>query len=173
MNQEFPRAGFFKRILAIVYDLLSVVAIAMLVTVVNFLAISALEGQGWVDITGYVDHSQYLNDQWWFKLEMLLVVWFFYAWFWYDGGQTLVMRAWRLKVRSTTGKPLTFVQSGMRVIYSILGFGNFYVLFNPSTKLSLQDKLADTEVVVLSKDANREVYLRGVEAPNQDSWAEH
>jgi ribosomal protein L31E len=37
----------------------------------------------------------------------------------------------------------------------------------PKTKLSLQDRLTNTEMVVLTKEANRQVYLRGIEEPLQ------
>lgn len=166
MSSEFPRAGFLKRVLVIVYDLLAVIALLMLTTVVNFIVISLLEGNGLMSIAGYVDHSAYLNDQWWFQVELILVTWLFYAWFWYDGGQTLGMRSWRLKLQSADGQPLTFARCVLRALYAIGGLGNLLVLFTPNTKLALQDKLTGTEVVVLTKEANKRVYLRGVEDPD-------
>lgn len=169
MSESYPRAGFFKRIFVIVYDWLAVIALAMLLTVLNLMLLAGLEGLGWLDISGYTDHSQFLNQQWWFKIEMLLAVWFFYAWFWYDGGQTLGMRAWRLKVQSTSEQPLTLKRAFLRALYAGFGLGNLLVLFTPKTRLALQDKLTDTEVVVLTKEANKKVYLRGVEAPDQES----
>lgn len=167
MSDSFPRAGFFKRIFVIVYDLLAVIALSMLLMVVNLIVLNLVEGWGWVDISGYLDHSAYLNDQWWVKLEVLLMVWFFYAWFWYDGGQTIGMRAWRLKVRSTTDAPLTLKRAALRALYAGFGLGNLLVLFTPKTRLALQDKLTDTEVIVLTKAANKQVYLRGIEDPNE------
>ena len=166
MSEHFPRAGFFKRVCVIVYDLLAVIAVAMLVTLINLLLLNLVEGWGWVAMTGYADHSAYLNDQWWFKVEMGLVIWFFYAWFWYDGGQTIGMRAWRLRVQSTSAEKLTLTRAALRALYALLGLGNLLVLFTPKTRLALQDKLTNTEVVVLSKEANKRIYLRGVEQPS-------
>ena len=40
-------------------------------------------------------------------LLMLAVAWAFYGWFWLHGGQTLGMRAWRLKLVTDDGRPLT------------------------------------------------------------------
>lgn len=167
MSDSFPRAGFVKRLLVIVYDLLAVIALLMLTTVANFIVISLLEGNGLISLGGYVDHSAYLNNQWWFQVELVLVTWFFYAWFWFDGGQTLGMRAWRLKIQSTNGKPLTIKRTAIRALCSLGGLGNLMVLFTPKAKLSLQDKISNTEVVLLTKEANKRVYLRGVEDPNQ------
>ena len=164
---EFPRAGFFKRVAAIVYDLLIVVVLAMVVTFINLITIDLLSANGLLDISAYEDPSAFLNAQWWFTVEMIVAIWFFYAWFWYDGGQTLGMRSWRLKVESDNEQALTFKRSGLRAIYALLGLGNLMVLFTPSKKQALQDKLTQTRVVVLTKDANKKVYLRGVEGPEQ------
>lgn len=166
-TQDFPRAGFFKRIAAIVYDLLIVVVLAMVVTFLNLILISTLDSNGIIDISAYQDPSAFLNAQWWFKVEIVAAIWFFYAWFWYDGGQTLGMRSWRLKVESNDGQPLTFKRTGLRAIYAILGLGNIMVLFTGKNKQALQDKLTNTRVVMLTKDANKKVYLRGVEGPEQ------
>jgi uncharacterized RDD family membrane protein YckC len=168
MSELFPRAGFIKRMLVIVYDVLAVIALLMLTTVCNFIVISLLEGNGLISLGGYVDHSAFLNSQWWFQLQLVVVTWGFYAWFWYDGGQTIGMRAWRLKLQSTNGTSLTLKQTALRALVALAGLGNVWVLFTPKTKLALQDILAKTEVIVLTKEANKRVYLRGVEAPNQD-----
>lgn len=76
------------------------------------------------------------------------------------------MRSWRLKLQSADGQPLTFARCVLRALYAIGGLGNLLVLFTPNTKLALQDKLTGTEVVVLTKEANKRVYLRGVEDPD-------
>ena len=166
-THEFPRAGFFKRIAAIVYDSLIVVVLAMVVTFINLMIISALSSNGIIDISAYEDPSAFLNAQWWFTIEIVFAIWFFYAWFWYDGGQTLGMRSWRLKLESDNEKPLTLKRAFLRAAYSLLGLGNILVLFTPKNKQALQDKLTQTRVVVLTKEANKKVYLRGVEEPEQ------
>lgn len=167
MSEVFPRAGFFKRIAAIIYDWLAIVAIAMLVTVLNLILVQVLVSYQLLTLPLEVEPSTYLNKSWWFQIELALVTWFFYAWFWHDGGQTLGMRAWRLKVQMQSGQPLTLKTAWIRGFYSVLGLGNLLVLFTPKTRFALQDRLSNTEVVVLSKNANRQVYLRGVEAPNR------
>jgi uncharacterized RDD family membrane protein YckC len=167
MAEQFPRAGFFKRIVAMVYDWLAVIALMMLATVVALITINILSSYGLVTIPSGMEPSSYLNQSWWFQIVLLLVVWLFYGWFWYDGGQTLGMRAWRLMLISADESPLTLKRTMLRALYSILGVGNLLVLLQPSKKLSLQDRLTATQVVVLSKDANKKVYLRGIEDPNR------
>jgi uncharacterized RDD family membrane protein YckC len=165
MSEVFPRAGFFKRLSVIVYDLLAVIALCMLLSIINLGALYALQAFGLFELTGYQDHSAYLNQQWWFKVETVAVIWGFYAWFWHDGGQTLGMRAWRVKIQSTNDEPVTFIRAAKRALFALFGLGNILVLLMPKTKLSLQDRLTNTEIVVLTKEANKHVYLRGIEEP--------
>lgn len=165
-DAPLKRAGFFKRLAAMVYDWLAVIALAMLVTIVNLVAIHFLNKGGIIDISGYADPSAYLNDQIWFQVELALWVWLFYAWFWHDGGQTIGMRAWRLKLQRVDGKPAELKRTALRALYSIFGLGNVLLLVMPKAKLSLQDKLTKTEMIVLTKEQNKQVYLRGVEDPN-------
>ena len=161
---SYPRAGFFKRIAAIVYDFLVVVTLAMLVTAINLIFVHILMSYELLVLESSMEPSQFLNEQWWFQVELVLCIWFFYAWFWYDGGQTIGMRAWRLKVESDSEQPLTLTRTMLRALYALFGLGNIWVLFTRKNKQALQDKLTQTKVVVLTKDANKQVYLRGVES---------
>ena len=165
MSEIFPRAGFVKRLAVIVYDLLAVIALAMLLSLINLGVLFTLESFELFTLTGYQDHSAYLNQQWWYKVETIAVIWGFYAWFWHDGGQTLGMRAWRVKIQSTNDEPVSFIRAAKRALFALFGLGNLLVLIMPKTKLSLQDRLTNTEMVVLTKEANKQVYLRGIEEP--------
>lgn len=167
MSETLPRAGLFKRLAAIVYDFLIVVALLMLATAVTLIAVNLLVNAQWLDISEYTEPSVYLNNQWWFKLILALCVWGFFAWFWYDGGQTLGMRAWRLKVLDQNGHAAQFKQCALRALFALGGLGNLMILMNPKRKLALQDKLTQTQVVVLTKAQNKQVYLRGIEDPNR------
>ena len=89
-----------------------------------------------------------------YQLWLALWVCGFYALFWSKGGQTLGMRAWRLKVQHPNGQNLSFITACARVVWSLAGIGNLYILLN-SDKLALQDKLTRSEVVVLSVEANQ------------------
>lgn len=41
-----------------------------------------------------------------FQIHLLGICFAFYAWFWVHGGQTLGLRAWRLRVVRLDGKPI-------------------------------------------------------------------
>lgn len=161
------RAGFFKRLAAMVYDWLAVIALSMLVTIINLIIVSYGADFGLFDLTSYDDPSAYLNDQTWFQVELVLWVWLFYAWFWHDGGQTIGMRAWRLKLQRLDGQPLELTRSFKRAAYSLFGLGNLMLLVNPKKKLSVQDALTKTEMIVLTKEQNKQIYLRGIEDPEE------
>ena len=161
------RSGFFKRLAAMVYDWLAVIALSMLVTIINLIAVSYGADFGLFDLTNYSDPSSYLNDQIWFQVELVCWIWLFYAWFWHDGGQTIGMRAWRLKLQRIDGKPVELSRAFKRAALSLLGLGNVFLIFNPKNKLSLQDKLTQTEMIVLTKEQNKQIYLRGIEDPNE------
>ncbi|MGB0860318.1 MAG: RDD family protein, partial [Pseudoalteromonas spongiae] len=77
---------------------------------------------------------------------------------WCKGDQTIGMRAWRLKVRNLDGTQITKPQALIRAITALLGLGNLLVLVDFKNKRSLQDYLAKTEVITLSKEENKKVY---------------
>jgi uncharacterized RDD family membrane protein YckC len=166
-QSDFTRAGFFRRLYAMVYDWLAVIALAMLLTIINLIVVSYGADFGLFDLTGFADPSSYLNKQWWFLVELVGAVWLFYAWFWYDGGQTIGMRAWRLRVQTQNGTAINFKQGLLRALAALFGLGNLLILFMPKQKLSLQDKLTGTEMVMLTKEQNKRIYLRGIEDPNR------
>ena len=80
---------------------------------------------------------------------------YFFVYFWAKTGQTLGMRAWRLRVQNTDGSVISKKTGFLRLLPTLLGLGNITVLFDRKNKLSLQDRLTNTEVVVLSIEANK------------------
>ncbi|MCL1141860.1 RDD family protein [Shewanella gaetbuli] len=157
-HANFPRASFFRRLGAMIYDLLLAVAVYMIAGGIGFGVFYGLYSVGIVSLGGFEHISDTLNNNPLYKgiyqLWLALCVAGFYALFWSKGGQTLGMRAWRLKVQHPNGQNLSFITASARVIWSLLGVGNLYILLN-SDKLALQDKMTRSEVVVLSVEANQ------------------
>ncbi|QIR15351.1 RDD family protein [Shewanella aestuarii] len=157
-HANFPRAGFFRRLGAMIYDLLLAVAVYMLAGAIGFGFFFGLTSIGLIPMAGHEHISDALHNTPLYKgiyqLWLLLCVAGFYALFWSKGGQTLGMRAWRLKVQHPNGQNLSFITACARVVWSLCGIGNIYILLN-SEKLALQDKLTRSEVVVLSVEANQ------------------
>lgn len=133
-------AGVFRRLAAACYDGLLVVAVWMLVT----LAIVALRGGEPVP-----------PGQLGYQLLLLGATALYFIVSWLRGGQTLGMRAWRLRVERESGKPLDLATGIVRFtggLVSILtgGIGLMW-LWIDRDGLTWHDRLAGSRVVVLPK----------------------
>lgn len=158
MQNDFARAGFFRRLAAMIYDLLVAVAVAMCAGLVYMLVILLSFENGLIPTLGYEHFMDFFQQSMLFKTlsQVWVGAWVigFFLWFWRNGGQTIGMRAWRLRLFSTTDKPMGYSRALLRVICSVGGLGTLFVLFDVKNKQSLQDRIAKTEMLVLSKDAN-------------------
>lgn len=137
-----PAAGLFRRLAAGTYDLVLVIALWVLVTL---LIIVARGGQP-VPVGNLL-----------YQGLLLVLGSAFFAGFWYWGGQTLGMRAWRMQVRQLDGSPLTARQSAVRLAALLLalapaGIGLLWMLVDRD-HLPWHDRLAGTRVIVLPKAA--------------------
>lgn len=149
-----PRAGFGRRILAIVYDSLVVAAVIMFAFAALLAVLGILTKTGVITLPEGEDHAALLQGNPLTTIYLIAVLLWFYVGFWVRGGQTLGMRTWRLRVRNTDNSRITKKQAFIRAITALFGLGNLWVLFGKE-KLALQDRLAKCEVVVLSKEANQ------------------
>ncbi len=61
-------------------------------------------------------------DQFYFPLYLFAVSYAFYTGFWTHGGQTLGLRAWKLKVCSLNGGPVSWKQASVRFLVAILSW---------------------------------------------------
>ena len=159
ISETFPRAGFRRRLASWLYDGLVTIAVYMTAGASSFLIISLLVHFGVFDLQGYQHLSDTItNTPWLFwpnELWKLFWVAFFFVWFWSKSGQTLGMKAWRLRVQNQDSSLMTKNTAIKRLLPTLFGLGNFIVLFDRKNKLSLQDRLTDTEVVLLTLEENR------------------
>ncbi|MGL5046759.1 MAG: RDD family protein [Shewanella sp.] len=157
-HANFPRAGFFRRLGAAVYDSMLAVAVFMVAGALGFGGFFGLTTSELISMNGFEHVSDALNGtpiyQATYQLWLALCVSTFYSLFWSRGGQTLGMRAWRLKVQHPNGQNLSLVTAYARIIWSLLGIGNLWIVINDD-KRALQDRMTRSEVVVLSKEANQ------------------
>jgi uncharacterized RDD family membrane protein YckC len=100
----------WRRLLALIYDLVAVLAIVMVVGLLCQLATG-----GRLITTGAQIHIA-----WWYQPLQALVVAAYFALSWLRGGQTLGMRPWRIRVTTRQGAPLSARQSLVRVIAAAL-----------------------------------------------------
>lgn len=138
-NPTHTNAQFLKRLMSMVYDLFILIAIWMLGTLI----VLPLADQGAFEpnnplYTGY----------------LLALHAIFYIWFWTRSGQTLGMKAWKIRVENTqTHSTLTLKQAFLRWIFSVIsvlccGLGFLWMLFDPK-KQTLYDRLSGSQVIRL------------------------
>lgn len=136
-NKRVPGLGL--RLLAMLYDGLLLFSVWFIASIpVIILATKA----GWQNLPGF---------RLFLQLYLLLVAFLFFAWFWTHGGQTLGMRAWKLRLVTGENQTPSWRQCLVRYITSIiswacLGLGFLWVLFDRD-KLAWHDRLSATRLI--------------------------
>ena len=92
----------------------------------------------------------FTSNQVFYPLYLLIVSFGFYGWFWTHGGQTLGLKAWKLKVQTQDLKALNWRQAGVRflaaiVSWSLGGLGFFWMLWDKNG-YAWHDYLSKTSV---------------------------
>jgi len=155
----FPRAGFRRRFGSWIYDLLIIVAIFMLTGYICVALFVALDALGVISIarSGFGIDWNATHPAYQIAFNAWCIAWVcaFFIYFWSKKGQTLGMKAWRLRVQNLDGSLVSKSTAIKRLLPTLLGLGNLIVIFDRKNKLSLQDRVTNTEVVVLSLEANR------------------
>jgi uncharacterized RDD family membrane protein YckC len=111
-------AGLLRRLAAMVYDGLLVLALWML-TLLPLVAVS---------------HDAVYGPA--VRAILFLELYAFFAFFWTRSGQTLGMLAWRLELHSEGGAPFTLTQATLRFLaalasFACLGLGYLWILVDP------------------------------------------
>jgi uncharacterized RDD family membrane protein YckC len=158
-DEGFPRAGFFRRFAAMIYDALVATAVWMLASIVITTILTVLLENGVLPKNGYEHVNELIQDSVLYKsvIQAWTIAWVigFFLWFWKNGGQTLGMRAWRLKIFNLKDEVgISYGRLFLRLITALGGLGTLLVLLDYKNKQSLQDRIANTEVLFLSKEAN-------------------
>lgn len=147
-HQTIQYTPVWRRFAAIVYDSLLVTAISMAYGALGLViaqwlgdadtAIAALQAN-------VVIHRL-------FQLGWLIVIISFFCFFWMKAGQTLGMRAWRLKiVKEETTQTPTLAQCLLRLFLAPLGLLLFFIGLLRNDKQCLHDLFSKTQVVLLPK----------------------
>ena len=144
-------APFWKRLFAWVYDLLGGLAVFILAMVVGYLGFYLIS-LPWFDSTEQV--SQTLSNSLIWIIYLVACVQYYYAWCWVKGGQTVGMRAWRLKVCKPDGSPLSWKDAYIRTFTSLGGISNIWSIVDKE-KRGLHDFACDSRVVLLPKNYHK------------------
>jgi uncharacterized RDD family membrane protein YckC len=136
-NVKSSYVGIFRRIGAFSYDIILLIAVLFLMT-----AIVMPVSQGVID-----------SSNLFFKVYIATVIFLFFGWFWVHGGQTLGMRAWKIRVELDNGQNLGWSQAILRFIIAVLtfGVGLLWCLWDPRHR-ALHDVLARTQVIKVMKN---------------------
>ncbi|WP_163937901.1 RDD family protein [Paraferrimonas sp. SM1919] len=163
-HANFPRSGFWRRIGAAIYDLLLAAAVYMVAGALGFGFFMLLLSTDVIANASVDDAAALLNSNAMYHrlYQGWIFLWVagFYVWFW-SKGQTLGMRAWRLKIQHPNGQTISPLVALSRLFWALFGVGNLWILIS-ADKRALQDKMTASEVVVLSMEANKLKNWQGV-----------
>ncbi|MFD2165184.1 RDD family protein [Thalassotalea euphylliae] len=165
-ESTFPRAGFRRRFGSWIYDVLIGIAVYMVAGAIGFALFALAANVGLIDTAGY-DHLIDVKESSIFYRILVdgwSIAWtaYFFVYFWARSGQTVGMKAWRLRVQNQDGTLISKKTGLKRILPTLLGLGNLLVIFDRKNKLSLQDRLTKTEVVVLSMEASQKGLEKGL-----------
>ncbi|NQZ33410.1 MAG: RDD family protein [Oceanospirillaceae bacterium] len=132
------RASLARRLGAIGYDTLVIIALSFAVTAIWLWLMNTPSATGPA-----------------FQSTIFVSIFSFFGFFWTRSGQTIGMMAWRIRIQTKAGSSISWTQALIRFMgaiaaVAILGIGYLWMLFNDE-QLTLQDKLSNTEVVYLPK----------------------
>ena len=164
--QTCPRANLLKRLGAYIYDLLALTALLMFAVIFALAVIFLFDKVGLIAISSYQDPASYLAQSSLFSAYLAIVIIGFYAYFWSKGGQTIGMKAWRLRVQNSDGSNISFTQALIRVATSAFGLGNLMALLK--SRNAFQDLWAECEVIVLSKELSNWKGFKGMGFMDED-----
>lgn len=145
-NQRLPGAGVLRRLGAMVYDLLLVLAVMMVATAL-FLPLTGGEA---------ITSERYGAWEYAYRALLLGIVVLFFGLFWTRRGQTLGMMAWRLRVEREDGSLLSWIDVIKRLaaatVSLVVAFAGYWWIWIDRDKLAWHDRWTRTRVVVLPKN---------------------
>lgn len=151
MNEPLPIASLLRRLAAMIYDAFLMFAIILAYAALLLIIKIAFNG---TDNLETIQPGPFL--QWLSFAGLLISLGSYYFVCWRKQGQTLGMKAWRLRLQQTDGdlaSPYQCVKRSALATLSLaaVGIGFLWILW-PSNAGCLHDILTDTEVVVVPKE---------------------
>jgi len=136
ISSEAPSASLIKQLAAMIYDSLLIFAVLFFATAIALV----------------FNHGEAIVSSNWFSLYLLFMLYSYYAWFWQKSGQTLGMRAWKIRLVSESGDNPGWGVCYLRLVCALLsllclGCGYWWRLFKPYT---WHDRLSHTRVINIS-----------------------
>lgn len=147
-----PPAPLWRRVAAMLYDSLLVLALVFLVAFINLGIQILIYGERQLMQMTQQGHTL---DGLPFYGVLLVTIYGFFGFFWTRSGQTLGMQAWRIKIINPSGASVTPLQTLVRFTtaffsLALAGIGLLWVLMDQQ-KRSWQDISSSTRTVLLPK----------------------
>ncbi len=101
------KPGFMRYVAVLIYDLCLLIALLFVATA---LILPFSSGKA-------------ISEPIFYPLYLVGVSFLFYGWFWTHGGQTLGLRAWKIKVLTDNHEVITWHQAFVRFIVSLFSWG--------------------------------------------------
>ena len=146
---ELPSAGLLRRLGAMVYDGLLVIAMMLTTTgLLNLFAERPMIPEGAASVS--IEQMDTVSGPLLSSI-LFLQTFAFFAFFWMRYGRTLGMQAWRLRVIAGDGGPITLRQALRRFLAAIpalglFGIGYLWRLLDAG-RLTWPDRLSGTRIV--------------------------
>ena len=142
-DQQPKPASLFRRLAALFYDSLLLLAIWFIATALLLPLTSGEAIRANPLLTSY----------------LLFISFFFYGWSWMHGGQTLGMRAWKLQLHNMRPGPLSWWQVLLSFLVALpsgllFGLGYLWMLVDRK-KLTWHDRYSETRVVQLEENPDK------------------
>jgi len=127
--------GLVRRLLGIGYDALLLLALFFIATAI---------------VLPFTDGMAIESGNPFFTFYLLIISYLYFAWQWTHGGQTLGMRAWRIRLADAGGKPVSWSIASKRYLFACLSWlpaaaGYFWALFDREG-LALHDRLSGSRL---------------------------
>ena len=133
--------GFGRRFAALLYDSFLLLALLMIYTLISI-----------VFTKGHMAVTQEMGSWWYvYRAGELAVIGGYYLLNWVHSGQTLGMRAWRIKVVQDDGRPMTTRAGLLRFAFGFIAWppaalGVLWLYFDPY-HAAIHDRLSKTRVI--------------------------
>lgn len=149
-------APLLRRLLAMVYDGLICIAVAIVVTWGYTMAAAWFIG---FDRYMELAESGALNSDPLLTSVLFVMLYLFFAYFWTRSGQTLGMQVWRIRIETLEGRSISLTQALLRFItgwasWLCLGLGYLWMLWD-SNRETWTDKASRSRVVQVPLPARK------------------
>ena len=146
MSTRSDTPSLLRRLAAIVYDTLLLIGVLFLAT-----ALALVMTIVWLGSERVIEHNPLVGNPL-FSGYLVAISFLFFGWFWTHGGQTLGMKAWKMRVVDNDNRSLDWSDAGKRfaaagLSWATLGLG-FLWQYLDRDRLTWHDRLSGTRLML-------------------------